>query len=435
MAGTTFQAYSALTGTGRRTSRSRNACYRHCFRTSLALNRRSGHVIRRQVLIHRLSCSPNGAWPAEQDRQLPDPLPYKGISHEGISLTALTYRVSAETLLVCGKGKTPLQRALRWAAEVVGSDIESMEPLRAGHSPWRLRFHDRDSDVVLRIVQPGWDNADPIRTNAGALLVAEQYGLAAPRLIAVDPDGDQAGTPATLETFLSGSSALPPRVSPDRLREFGAAIARVHAIPLAPQDDLPRLTRSTGYDHPMVRRWVTLYNASPEEAKSDVIEALGELTGWAPERARQTMDAPPGTALLQLADERIRATPRPEQHSVFLHGDVWGGNSLWDGDTCLALIDWKDAGVGDPGVDLGKLRLQMAMQYGMDAPPYVLEGWERTAGRSATDVAYWDVNAAINMPTVPRGDSGFDPDGNPLDAAAITERRDAFLRAAITALP
>lgn len=368
------------------------------------------------------------------------------LGHEGGSLTALTYRGSVETLLECGKGETPLQRAQRWAAEVVGSEIESVEPLHGDHAPWRLRFHASDSDVVLRIVAkaglwaatdvPGWRGAEFIRTNAAALRVAEQHGLAAPRLIAIDPDGNQSGTPAMLETFLSGSSVLPPRVSPDRLREFGAAIARVHAIPLAPQDGLPRRTRPTQVDdRAMERRWATLYNASAEHAKPDVIEALCELTGWPTKRARSAMDAPPGTALLQLADERIRATPRPEHQSVFLHGDVWGGNTVWDGDTCLALIDWKTAGVGDPGVDLGSVRLQMAMQYGMDALPYVLEGWERTAGRSATDVAYWDATAALNTPTVLRGWPGFDDDGSPLDTTAVTKRRDTFLRAAISALP
>lgn len=346
----------------------------------------------------------------------------------------MTHRAPAETLPECGQGKTSLQRALRWAADVVGAEIESAESLRADHSPWRLRFHARDSDVVLRIIQPGWINAQPIRTNAAALQVAEQHGLPAPRLIAVDPDGDRAGTPATLETVLSGSSALPPRVSPDRLRAFGAAIARVHAIRLERQDGLPFLTRTTQEDRAMERRWAALYHASPENAKPDVIQTLCELTGWPTERAHRAVDGPPATALLLLADERIRATPRPDQHSVFLHGDVWGGNSLWDGDMCLALIDWKDAGVGDPGVDLGNLRLQMAMQYGMDAPPYVLEGWERAAGRTATDVAYWDTVAALNTPTVLHGWPGFDDHGAPLDATAVTERRDAFLRAAVSAL-
>jgi len=38
------------------------------------------------------------------------------------------------------------------------------------------------------------------------------------------------------------------------------------------------------------------------------------------------------------------------------------------------LIDWKTAGVGNPGVDLGELRTQVAIIYGDDAPNYVLQG-------------------------------------------------------------
>jgi aminoglycoside phosphotransferase (APT) family kinase protein len=96
----------------------------------------------------------------------------------------------------------------------------------------------------------------------------------------------------------------------------------------------------------------------------------------------------PPTVLLQLADERVRAIGTPLQESVFVHGDVHGGNMLWAADICVALSDWKTAGAGDPGVDLGELRKQMALQYGPDAPAHVLNGRQRQAGRTAVNVAY-----------------------------------------------
>ena len=111
----------------------------------------------------------------------------------------------------------------------------------------------------------------------------------------------------------------------------------------------------------------------------------------------------PTTPLLHRADERVRSHRVPAAVSVFVHGDVWGGNMLWEGDRCVALIDWKTAGVGDPGVDLGSLRMQMALQYGQEAPAHVLEGWQRQAGRAATAVPYWDAVAALNTPTVMQG--------------------------------
>lgn len=62
-------------------------------------------------------------------------------------------------------------------------------------------------------------------------------------------------------------------------------------------------------------------------------------------------------------------------------------------------------------------------------------GWECAAGRRASDVAYWDVIAAINTPTILRRDPGFGADSAALDTMAVTGRRDAFLRAAVSALP
>jgi aminoglycoside phosphotransferase (APT) family kinase protein len=145
----------------------------------------------------------------------------------------------------------------------------------------------------------------------------------------------------------------------------------------------------------------------------------------------------PTTPLLQEADDGVRSHGVPAATSVFLHGDVWSGNMLFEGDRCVALIDWKTAGVGNPGVDLGSLRMQMALQYGQDAPAHVLEGWERQAGRAAIAVPYWDAIAALNTPTVMDSTfwPGFARDGSPLDAAAVTGRRDAFLRTALDQLP
>ncbi|MEQ7005704.1 aminoglycoside phosphotransferase family protein [Actinopolymorpha sp. B17G11] len=224
-------------------------------------------------------------------------------------------------------------------------------------------------------------------------VLADKYGLDAPRLIASDLDGEHTGQVATLETLLPGSRALPPAVSDERLEAAGAAIAKVHAIPLTPEHHLPYRPRPIAVDD------------------------------FAGDRRAGRI---PTTALLQLADERVRAIGTPSQESVFVHGDVWGGNMLWAADICVALIDWKTAGAGDPGVDLGELRKQMALQYGPDAPAHVLNGWQRQAGRTAVNVACRDAVAALNTPTVLDGWPGFAENGNPLDAAVVSARRDAF---------
>jgi aminoglycoside phosphotransferase (APT) family kinase protein len=308
------------------------------------------------------------------------------------------------------RAQTPSDQVLRWAvAAVGGTSVVSTESLARGdHRPsgtFRLRIEGsaaRATDVILKVPVPRWIGNGMVITNARALRLAETHGLAAPRLIAADLDGRASGTVATLEAFLPGSADLPRTVSVARLREAGAAIARVHAFVVESQPDLPHRPRPCAVDD------------------------------RAAERRRGSM---PTTPLLQQADERVRSHRVPEAVSVFLHGDVWGGNMLWEGDRCVALIDWKTAGVGDPGVDLGSLRMQMALQYGPDSPAPVLEGWERQAGRAATAVPFWDAVAALNTPTVMDGWPGFADDGSPLDAAAVTDRRDVFLRTALDQLP
>jgi aminoglycoside phosphotransferase (APT) family kinase protein len=275
---------------------------------------------------------------------------------------------------------------LKWAAACVdrAARVVDVRALHAGDGPWLLRVESsgRSVQVVLRAPTPRIDG-DMIATNVAALLVAERHSLPAPRLLGADLDGRSAGMPASVETVVEGSSAWPARAGVDRLRAAGAAIARIHRIPLAPSPNLPVRVRPIAVDD------------------------------FAGERRVGRM---PTTPLLERADTVIRGVRVTPGAMVLVHGDVWPGNMV--GQT---LIDWKTAGVGDPGVDLGELRKQVAFANGADAPRFVLEGWERASGSRAADVAYWDAVAALNTPTE-------------CDPPQHTTRRDEFLRAALARL-
>jgi aminoglycoside phosphotransferase (APT) family kinase protein len=269
-----------------------------------------------------------------------------------------------------------------------------------------------------------------IATNAAALTVAERHGLAAPRLIAHDPTGNSAGLPASLETVLPGECGWPgwpQEPSEARLREAGAAIARTHKIRLKPWDTLAPRVRPIEYDDfARERRWATFYQGSKESDRRDVVAALRQFTGSSvPARAAaQILANVRSTPLLLHADEIVRRHGQPRGEQVFVHGDVWPGNTMWTGDTCAGLIDWKTAGVGHPGIDLGGLRFQLARLRGPDAADHALRGWEEEIGRKATDVAYWDAVAALNTRT----------DLDAVDGAGAQNSRDEFLRTAIANL-
>lgn len=284
----------------------------------------------------------------------------------------------------------PTERMLDWAAVAIGAGarVVNVQALHYDQGPWRLSiaYRGRTTDAVLRAPTPRID-ATMVATAAAALEVANQYALPAPRLMDADLQGVVAGVPTTLETIAPGTTTWPPPLSAERLRTAGAALACVHAVAMAPREHLPFRPRPIAVDD------------------------------FAADRRSGRM---PTTRLLRAADELIATHGLPPGEPVYVHGDVWPGNLVWTGNEITALIDWKTAGVGAPGVDLCELRKQVAITFGPEAPAHVLDGWERATGTRARDVAYWDAVAALNTPTELNG--------------TATARRDAFLRAALANL-
>ena len=295
---------------------------------------------------------------------------------------------------------------LKWAAAAIGSGarVIDVRPLHGEEAPWLLSIEHAGSTTaaVLKGGPPSprvWHSM--IATGAAALEAAERYGLSAPRLISADLDGGKTGDVTTLETVVPGSTMWPAPPAAERLRAAGAALAQVHAIAMTPTEHLPFRPRPISVDD----------------------FAAGRRNG------RMAT-----TRLLEEADQLITAHGLPAGGTVFVHGDVWPGNIVWTGDEVPVLIDWKTAGVGAPGVDLGELRKQVAIIFGPEAPEPVLDGWERATGRRAEDVAYWDAVAALNTRT--ELDDAYRSGGWAplLDGAGATDRRDAFLRTALTNL-
>ncbi len=270
--------------------------------------------------------------------------------------------------------------------------------LRDGGSPWlvRLRRAEGEYGVVLRV--GGGTGLEGLRTEVAALRLATEHGLPAPPLVAADLDGDP---PRVLVGQVAGASAIPVDRPQRRLRALGAAAAALHAVPLAASDALPyREHPIAGFDFAALRR-----------------------------------QSPP-VPLLVAAEQRI-AGYRPQLgDGVLVHGDLWQGNAMFVGDELAGLIDWDCAGVGAPGVDLGSLRCDAALCFGVPAADDVTAGWQAATGRPAADVAYWDVVAALSTPP----DMGWftaaiSGQGRPdLDQPTLLQRRNEFLTAALDRL-
>lgn len=295
-----------------------------------------------------------------------------------------------------------------WALRALGRDarlvaVSSLGQTGAG-SPWRIdveRGGTADA-VVVKVGDPA-DDRERARfaTEAAALGLAEQHDVAAPRPLAADLDGADAGALALLTTLLAGSSRIAQDTDPQRLRALGAAAAAIHAIPAAASDVLPLRVRSL-------------------EGVFDEDEIEG-----------------PSAALFERAAARLGEgqPPEGEPHGL-VHGDLWHGNTMWDGADYVGALDWDFAGVGPAGIDLGSLRCDAALQYGVDAADHVLAGWEERHGGPAPNLAWWDVVAGLATPCDPRHWlPAFHGQGRTdVTAELLRTRRDAYLARALDAL-
>jgi aminoglycoside phosphotransferase (APT) family kinase protein len=282
---------------------------------------------------------------------------------------------------------------LQWVADVMGEQPVEVRGLRDGGSPWRLQLRERA--LVLRVGARGDSEAMRVE-QLGQELVAAR-GFAVPQIIASDVDHDP---PLLLMTAVRGASTIPMHRPTERLRTLGAACARLHAITVAAEDGLPRRGRPiAGVD------FATL-------------------------RAQQ-----PSQPLLVRAEQVVRDYV-PHGADGLVHGDFWQGNTVWDGDDLVAIIDWDCVGVGQAGVDLGSLRCDAAVCFGLPAAADPLAGWQTEAGRDADDVAYWDAVAALSTPP----DMGWFAQAiggqgrTDLTREVLVGRRDEFLAAALDAL-
>jgi len=170
----------------------------------------------------------------------------------------------------------------------------------------------------------------------------QAQGYMAPRAVATK-DGAHVGhaegwwTLAT--TFVPGHLSEP---MPEHLRAIGAALGRLHQLPLPGADDATQLPDS---------RW-------PRGTIGMLRRQLeGSAARW-PAELRSIVDRLLGT-FDRLAE--VEALP-----TCLIHGDCWPLNAVLTPTQKLVLIDWDGAGYGPPVLDLGKLLL--AAHYDLSRP-------------------------------------------------------------------
>jgi aminoglycoside phosphotransferase len=332
-----------------------------------------------------------------------------------------------------------LEHVLDWAVQSIGRSAKVLRTQRLNERGGTLLMHVKHKGRIVKAVLRfgDLDQLPELTSEYSALVLAEKHNLPAPRLLAADLEG-ACGAIAVLTTVLPGSSRIPRKATPDRLHALGAAAAALSRIALTPSPELPLRRRHMPWvDHSGERRYALRYHLAFESDKPSTLEKmLREMPGRHLNEAQEKLLETSTTPLLDMADKCLSEMSPPVGPTVLVHGDLWQGNTMWVGDAFVGLIDWEAAGAGHYGVDLGTLRWDAAILFGLPAAQEVLNGWEQASGQKAESVAYWDLVAGLNTPADMTSFAReiHEASRRDLDGRTIMARRDAFVRTALERL-
>jgi len=254
-----------------------------------------------------------------------------------------------------------------------------------------VRVVDRSGTVapfMLRRVpvRPGEPTHDPVAdvlTESSVFRVAG--GGPIPELVAVDPSGTECGVAALIATWLPGRPDVAPRDPAAWVRELAAALEAV------PAEVGPG---------PRFASFVPWFDA---------------------ERTAPTWSRVPGawTRVRAGLDTMLPKGGRPR----FVHRDFHPGNVLLSRGRCSGVVDWTNAAIGAPEVDVSRARVEISVLAGMDAADEFL--------RLVTDPAeydpLWDALVACELGSCAHDLLEFNRIGAGLTLAHIGETLDTLV--------
>jgi aminoglycoside phosphotransferase (APT) family kinase protein len=197
------------------------------------------------------------------------------------------------------------------------------------------------------------------------LQTTQALGLATPAPLLLDQSGKIFPTPFLVIEYVEGKTDYNPADLPAFTRQMATHLANIHRVA----------------DTPVDLSFLPIRVATFAE----------------------TFGPQPSTADQSFAEERIRLTlaqvwPITQRNmATLLHGDFWPGNLLWQDETLVAVIDWEDARVGDPLMDLAISRLDLLWIFGVEAFESFTRHYQSLMALDYTNLPYWDLYAALRL--------------------------------------
>ena len=228
------------------------------------------------------------------------------------------------------------------------------------------RLTGQRAKMILR--RPDGGDSQAAQNEFRLLQLTQSLGLPTPTPYHLDQSGKIFDTPCLVIEYIEGKMNLCPSNLADYLRQLAIHLAQIHSIDCAKHD----------------------FSFLPERAV----------------KCAETLGPPPATLNEDFNERRIRAamaaaSPLSQRNvPVLLHGDFWPGNTLWQADRLTAVIDWEDAKLGDPLIDLAISRLDIGWIFGIDAMNTFTrhyQTYQATMPIDYADLPYWDLCAALRL--------------------------------------
>ena len=296
--------------------------------------------------------------------------------------------------------------AARWAAQAIGPKARVQNVRRLpGSTSSTLYALDIESGAASRsCVLRLYDNArwlaeepDVPRREAAALERVTAAGLAAPALLACDPDGAASGgVPCLLMTRLPGEVVLLPDNLNRWLHGLADALLPIHSVP-----------------------------------------AEGFPWEYAPYTDLSALIPPPWSRVPSLWKQAIALaqTPPAPSRPCFIHRDYHPNNVLWQNGRVSGIVDWPVACVGDATVDVAWCRKNLLFLHGPEAAETFLRAYQAAAGPSFVYQPYWDVMVLLEeLPGPPSPYPPWAEFGVSVTAEAMRGRVDDYLESVMRRL-
>jgi aminoglycoside phosphotransferase (APT) family kinase protein len=190
---------------------------------------------------------------------------------------------------------------------------------------------------------------------AATLASLEATAIPAPRVVATDADGEDAGLPALLMTRLPGRLDLTPVDPKAWLERLVAQLVDIHDLP--PPAGLPAFESWLSVRDTEVPEWTTR-----------------------PQLWRAALDS--------VATEPAVAA------DGFSHRDYQQYNVLWSAGRLSGVVDWVWASQGPPDVDVAHCRLNLCLLYGADRAIAFQTAYESLSGRRLDP--WWDLAGVVD---------------------------------------